>query len=145
VLDEDGVIVVGSTRYKAARKLRLKLVPVHVATGLTPAQIKAYRIADNKTADLAEWDYELLVRELADLQKQDFDLDLTGFSADEVNSLFQCEIEPGLTDPDEVPEPPDKAVTRPGDLWALGNHRLLCGDAANAQVVDRLLQTSPIH
>jgi DNA modification methylase len=145
VVDEQGEIVVGSTRYKAAVKLGLDKVPVHVAAGLTPAQVKAYRIADNKTADLAEWDYELLVQELADLQKMDFDLDLTGFAGDEVLALFQAEIEPGLTDPDEVPEPPDEPVTQAGDLWVLGNHRLLCGDAGNAEAVDRLMQGAPIH
>src|SRR5262245_63783783 len=74
VVDEDGVIVVGSTRYKAAEQLELEEVPVHVARGLTPAQLKAYRIADNKTAELAEWDETQLVQELADLQRMDFDL-----------------------------------------------------------------------
>jgi DNA modification methylase len=145
VVDEQSVIVVGSTRYKAAIKLGLDEVPVHVALGLSPAQVKAYRIADNKTADLAEWDYELLVQELADLQKMDFDLDLTGFAADEISALFQADAEPGLTDPDEVPEPPDKPTTQPGDLWLLGDHRLLCGDAGDAEAVDRLLQKAPIH
>src|SRR5262249_14611956 len=85
VVDKHGVIVVGSTRYLAALKLGLKTVPVHVATGLTPAQLKAYRIADNKTAELAEWDYALLVQELAELQKMDFDLDVVGFTADELH------------------------------------------------------------
>src|SRR5215470_10907882 len=80
VVDEEGIIVVGHTRYLAALKLGLKKVPVHVAAGLTPAQIKAYRIADNKTADLSDWDYDLLAKELADLQDVDFDLDLVGFS-----------------------------------------------------------------
>src|SRR6516165_12383167 len=75
VLDEDSVIVVGSTRYKAALKLGLPEVPVHVATGLTPAQVKAYRIADNKTGEIADWDDELLAQELAELQSIDFDLD----------------------------------------------------------------------
>jgi len=145
VVDEDGVIVVGSTRFKAALQLGLQTVPVHVATGLTPAQLKAYRIADNKTAELADWDQDLLVQELAALQKMDFDLDLVGFSADELQDLFQAEVGPGLTDPDEVPAPPDEPVTRPGDLWALGEHRLLCGDAGKAEDVDRLLDGAPIH
>jgi DNA modification methylase len=145
VLDKNGVIVVGSTRYKAALKLGMKTVPVHVAKGLTPAQLKAYRIADNRTAEIADWDYELLVQELADLQQMDFNLDLVGFSPEELSDLFQAELEPGLTDPDEVPAPPDKAVTQSGDLWLLGNHRLLCGDAGRAEDVDRLLDGAPIH
>src|SRR5262249_58384911 len=99
VVDEDGVLVVGSTRYKAACKLGLQTVPVHVARGLTAAQLKAYRIADNKTAELADWDQELLVQELSELQQLDVDLDLVGFSADELQELFQAEVEPGLTDP----------------------------------------------
>jgi len=145
VVDEEGVIVVGSTRYKAARKLGLQRVPVHVAAGLTPAQVKAYRIADNKLAELAEWDDALLVQELLELQKLDFDLDLVGFSAEELQDLFQVEVEPGLTDPDEIPEPPDEPITRPGDLWVLGRHRLLCGDAGKAEDLDRLLEGAEVH
>jgi len=145
VLDKQGVIVVGSTRFKAALKLGMKSVPVHVAKGLTPAQLKAYRICDNKTAEIADWDYGLLVQELADLQKMDFDLDQVGFSPDELSSIFETEIEPGLTDPDDVPAPPDQAITKPGDLWLLGNHRLLCADSGNAQDVDRLLAGASIH
>jgi DNA modification methylase len=75
----------------------------------------------------------------------DFDLDLVGFSSEELSDLFQAELEPGLTDPDEVPAPPDKAVTQTGDLWLLGNHRLLCGDSGRAADVDRLLDGAPIH
>jgi DNA modification methylase len=145
VVDEEGVIVVGSTRYKAAIQLGLQAVPVHVATGLTPAQVKAYRIADNKTAELADWDQELLVQELAALQQLDVDLDLTGFSNEELQELFHADSAPGLTDPDEVPEPPDDPVTRPGDLWLLGEHRLLCGDAAQADAVDHLLAGAAVH
>ncbi len=145
VVDPDDVIVVGSTRHKAALQLGLETVPVHVATGLTPAQLKAYRIADNKTAELADWDYGQLVVELADLQKMDFPLDGLGFSADELNGLFDTEPTAGLVDPDDVPEPPDQPTTRRGDLWLLGNHRLLCGDAGAADDVDRLLEGAPVH
>src|SRR5437773_7007513 len=124
VVDEQGVIIVGHTRYKAALKLGLKKVPVHVATGLTPAQIKAYRIADNQTASLAQWDYDLLPLELAELQGMNFDLDLTGFSGEELLRLLEPSTPVGLTDSDDIPEPPDKAITKPGDLWLLGRHRL---------------------
>src|SRR5574340_1258497 len=104
VVDCEGVIVVGHTRRKAAQRLGLEKVPVHVAKDLTPAQIKAYRIADNKTADLASWDYDLLPIELADLQGLDFDLSLLGFSEDELASLLDPGVRDGLTDPDDVPD-----------------------------------------
>src|SRR5215471_11200029 len=139
VVDEHGVIVVGSTRYLAALQLGLETVPVHVATGLTPAQLKAYRIADNKTAELADWDLHLLVQELTELQQMDFDLGTVGFSADELHDLFQADVEAGCTDPDAVPAPPDAPLTQPGDLWLLGPHRLLCGDSGKPEDVDRLL------
>ena len=145
VLDEESVIVVGGTRYKAALKLGLDEVPVHVATGLTPAQLKAYRLADNKTGEIADWDDELLVREIVQLQEMDFDLNLVGFSPQELQDLFHTEVEAGLTDPDEIPQPLGEAETRPGDVWQLGPHRLLCGDAARAEDVDRLLDGAAVH
>jgi DNA modification methylase len=147
VVDADGVIICGHTRFKAARKLGLAKVPVHVATDLTPEQIRAYRIADNKTGELATWDMELLPIELAELRGLDIDLGLLGFDDDELARLLAGEagVKQGLTDPDSVPEPPDEPVTRPGDLWVLGGHRLLCGDAGSANDVDRLLDGASIH
>jgi DNA modification methylase len=145
VVDEEDVIIVGETRYKAACKLGLTHVPVHVATGLTPAQRKAYRLADNKTAELAEWNDDVLVYELADLQQMDFNMDLLGFSVQELNQLLADQSGSGLADPDDVPEPPDEAITQPGDLWQLGTHRLLCGDASKAEDVNRLLDGAAIH
>jgi ParB-like chromosome segregation protein Spo0J len=131
VVDAEGIIVCGHTRYRAALKLGLTEVPVHVAKDLTPAQIKAYRIADNKTADLATWDYELLPIELSELQGMGAALDLLVFSKDDLAKIFDPGVKEGLTDPDDVPEPPDAAITQPGDLWILGDHRLLCGDSSN--------------
>src|SRR5947209_8781332 len=145
VVDEEDVIVVGHTRYKAALKLGLAEIPVHVAAGLTKAQLKAYRIADNQTAQLSSWDDDKLPLELAGLQELGFDLSLTGFGADELLRLLGSESTEGLTDPDDVPLPPDKAVTQPGDLWILGNHRLLCGDSSKPEDVDRLLGGATIH
>ncbi len=144
VVDEEGVIIVGHTRFKAALKLGLELVPVHVAVGLSPEQARAYRIADNQTASIATWDEDKLPLELMALQEAGFDLDLTGFPADELLRLMESPTE-GLTDPDAVPEPPDEAVTRAGDLWILGNHRLLCGDSAKPEDVDRLVDGASIH
>jgi DNA modification methylase len=145
VVDIDGVIICGHTRYKAAIKLGLDKVPVHVAKDLIPEQIKAYRIADNQTASLAEWNYDLLPIELADLQACNFDLGLLGFDQDELARLLDPDLKEGLCDPDEVPAPPDEATTRPGDLWILGNHRLLCGDSSKTEDVDRLLDGTTIH
>lgn len=139
VVDEHDVIIVGHTRLKAARKLGLAQVPVHVATGLTPAQIRGLRIADNQTATIAEWNPELLSLELNDLKALDYDLDLLGFESDELAKFLNTGLAEGLTDPDEVPAPPDEATTKPGDLWILGDHRLLCGDSSNPENVDRLL------
>jgi len=145
VVDDSGMIIVGHTRYKAALKLGLKKVPVHVARGLTPAQVKAYRIADNQTAGLSQWNHDLLPLELVELQKLNFDLNLTGFSREELLRLMEPATPEGLTDPDFVPEPPDEPKTRLGDLWCLGQHRLLCGDSSRSEDVDRLRGGAPVH
>ncbi|MBE7458234.1 MAG: ParB N-terminal domain-containing protein [Phycisphaerae bacterium] len=145
VIDGDGVIVCGHTRWKAAQKLGLKEVPVHVARDLTPDQIRAYRIADNKTNELATWDLELLPIELAELQGAGIDWSLLGFDQDDLAKLLGGEIKEGLTDPDAVPEPPDDAITQPGDIWILGDYRLMCGDSESVADVDRLLDGAPIH
>jgi DNA modification methylase len=139
VVDAEGVIICGHTRFKAAQKLGLEKVPVHVARDLSPEQIKAYRIADNKTAELAEWNYDLLPIELADLQACNYDLGLLGFDPDDLAKLLNPDLNEGLTDPDDVPAPPDEAITQPGDLWILGDHRLLCGDSSSPADLDRLL------
>ncbi len=144
MVDKEGVIIVGDTRYKAGLRLALKKVPVHVARDLTEEQIKAYRIMDNKTGELAEWDEERLRQELAELEKLDFDLDLLGFSVDELNVLLD-DLNVGQVDPDDVPAPPDDPITQPGDLWVLGNHRLLCGDSSTPEEVDRLLDGAAVH
>jgi DNA modification methylase len=139
VVDSDGVIVVGHTRWKAAQKLGLAEAPVHIAADLTPEQARAYRIADNKVAELADWDPEMLRAELAELESLEFDLQGLGFSEIELNELLSPAPTEGLVDPDAIPAPPDEARTKPGDLWILGQHRLLCGDSASATDVDRLL------
>jgi DNA modification methylase len=145
VVDERNVIIVGHTRWKAARKLGLKQLPVHVARDLSAEQASAYRIADNQTATLSDWDYDLLPIELRDLQATGFDLGLLGFDATALARMLDPGVSQGLTDPDDVPEPPDEAATRPGDLWLLGDHRLLCGDSGNPKDVDRLLDGAGIH
>jgi DNA modification methylase len=145
VVDGAGVIIAGHTRYKAAQKMGMTQVPVHVATELSPAQVKAYRIADNATGELAEWDYDLLPIELTGLQEDGFDLSLLGFDQEELQRIMSGDVQEGLTDPDSMPAPPDAAITQPGDLWILGNHRLLCGDSSSVSDLDRLLDGAVIH
>jgi len=125
VVDAEGVIIAGHTRYKAALKLGLAKVPVHVATDLTPEQVRAYRLADNKTGELATWDFEILPIELAALQEAGYELDILAFDDKELAQLLDTEIQQGITDPDAVPEPPDEATTQRGDIWVLGDHRLM--------------------
>lgn len=144
VVDADGVIIAGHTRWKAARKLGLAKVPVHVATDLTPEQVRAYRIGDNKTGELAEWDLEILPIELAELREGGFDMDVLGFDEEELAKLLGGEITEGLTDPDSIPEPPDAAVTQRGDIWILGDHRLMCGDSSSETDLDNLLDGNKI-
>jgi len=146
VVDEDGVIIVGHTRWKAAKKLGLDKVPVHVATDLPPEKVRAYRIADNKTGELAEWDLEILPIELNELRESGFDMDVLAFDDEELGQLLsQAEgVTEGLTDPDSVPEPPDDPITQRGDLWMLGNHRLLCGDSGSVEDLDRLLASGDV-
>jgi DNA modification methylase len=145
VVDADGVVIVGHTRLKAALKLGMTEVPVHVATNLTPEQAKAYRIADNQTASIAEWDTDLLLAELKTLEEFGLDLKGLGFDDDELTAIFAPPVLTGLVDPDDVPEPPEEATTRPGDLWILGEHRLLCGDSGSVTDLDRLLDGQPVH
>ncbi len=139
VVDPDMVVIVGHTRLKAAIQLGMKTVPVHIARDLTPAQLKAYRIADNQTATIAEWDFDLLPLELTELEDLQFDLNLLGFDADQLAKIRGTEEAEGECDANEVPEPPAVAITQPGDLWLLDNHRLLCGDSTNLEHVQRLL------
>lgn len=128
---EDHTIIAGHGRVLAARKLRISDVPVMVAVGWTEAQKKAYAIADNKLTLNGGWDEELLGLELGELEVLGFDLDLIGFSEAE-RAALASRGNVGLTDPDEVPELPEEAVSLAGDVWLLGNHRLLCGDSTSA-------------
>ncbi len=139
VVDEEMVIIAGHTRLQAAQSLELKKVPVHIATGLTNAQVKAYRLADNRTHEDAEWDEELLAIELGELNDLDFDLNLTGFEAIELEELTGGAAMDGLTDDDEIPETPEQAVTKEGDIWLLGDHKLICGDSTKAKTIETLM------
>ena len=130
----DGIIIAGHGRLAASRKLGLATVPVVVLDHLTPTQRRALVIADNRIAENAGWDEELLRVELAELQDANFDLALTGFDDDELLELMAGE-EPtneGQSDEDEAPEVPLTPVSKPGDVWLMGKHRLLCGDSTDA-------------
>jgi DNA modification methylase len=137
VVDGKGVIICGHTRLLAAQKLGLKEAPVHVADNLTPAQVRAYRLLDNRSHEETSWDRDLLGLELLDLQGMGVDLDLTGFNTEELDRYLARGG--GLCDEDAVPEVRETAVSAPGDLWLLGRHRLLCGDATVAASYERVL------
>ena len=138
VVDKDRIIVVGHTRYRASKKLGFKEVPITIADNLTPEQINAYRIADNRTAEESEWDSELLKMEIKELEAKDFKLDLLGFNEDQLNDML-FEEKQGLTDEDEVPEAPEEPISKLGDIWKLGNHRLMCGDSVDYEDVHKLM------
>jgi DNA modification methylase len=139
LLDPDDGIIAGHGRLLAAKKLGLDDVPCMVAEGWTEAQKRAYVIADNKLALNAGWDNEMLAVEFAELEAFDFDLALTGFDADEIEALKPLELNEGLTDEDAVPEAPAEPVTVEGDVWLLGNHRLMCGDSTSIDAVEKLM------
>jgi DNA modification methylase len=139
---EDGELIAGHGRVLAATQLGLTDAPVIVLGHLTEAQRRAYRLADNKLTELGTWDEALLSAELQELLAEDYDLSLIGFSDGELDNLLAGTTDPDADagdDADDVPEPPEDPVSRPGDLWLLGNHRLLCGDATVATDMERLL------
>lgn len=138
--DGDKGVIAGHGRLMAARKLGVKEVPVIELVHLSPEQKTAYILADNRIAENAGWDQELLKLELAELQSMDYDLSLIGFSQEELDGFFDdVEEGGGLTEDDAIPETPVDPVSRPGDLWILGNHRLLCGDATVSADVQALM------
>ena len=139
VVDADGVIIAGHTRYLAAKHLRHEEVPVAVATELTPDQVNAYRIADNKTGEVTQWNLDLLPDEIAGLEDI-FDFTKLGFDRDELDTLMGRRVSSG-GDPDKLPlDVPPKPITKPGDVVTLGDHRLICGDCTNPETVAKLMQ-----
>ena len=144
LVDEDGGLIAGHGRVMAAKKLKIAEIPVMVAAGWSDAQKRAYVLADNKLALNAGWDTEMLKVELADISVMDFDIDLTGFSQDELAVLLAEKTE-GLTDPDETPEPPADPVSVLGDVWLLGKHRIVCGSSTEVESVDKALNGVKPH
>lgn len=142
LIDEDHSIIAGHGRLQAAQRLSAEQVPTITLTGLTDAQKRAYVIADNKLALNAGWDEEMLAVEINDLLGEGFDLELTGFDQSEIDALLAeaDKVDDGLTDEDAVPEVPAVPVSKLGDVWVLGRHRVMCGDSTSIDAVDRLME-----
>lgn len=140
LVDEKGMLIAGHGRIMAAQKLGIEQVPTMTATGWTEAQKKAYVIADNKLALNADWNNDLLKLEIGNLEEMEFDISLLGFSIDELADLSPIETIEGLVDEDEVPELQDAPVTKMGDVWLLGKHRMMCGDSTSIDAVEKLMQ-----
>jgi DNA modification methylase len=144
LVDEQGSIIAGHGRTLAAQRLQMTEVPVMVAKGWSDAKKRAYVLADNKLAMNAGWDNEMLALELGEIGDLGFDLDLTGFTADEIAALMPEQIEPGQTDEDAAPEVPEQPVTVLGDVWILGKHRLMCGDSTSIDAIEKLTEKQSI-
>ena len=139
LVDGENGVIAGHGRLLAARKLGHKEVPVIELAHMTDSQKRAYVIADNQLAMNAGWDTAILSLELADLKDQGFDLDVLGFDAKELDKLLEPEQVDGLTDEDAVPDTPIEPKTKLGDIYQLGNHRLMCGDSTSIDAVDKLM------
>jgi DNA modification methylase len=144
LVSEEGMIIAGHGRVRAARKLGLTEVPVMQAIGWTRAQVQAYALADNRLALDAGWDEAMVALEIAELQEGGFDIELIGFTTSEILAFGQ-DNNPGLMDPDETPDVPVDPVSVAGDLWLLGRHRLLCGDSTRASDVAQVLDDVSPH
>jgi site-specific DNA-methyltransferase (adenine-specific) len=138
LIDETGMIIAGHGRLAAAQKLNYKQVPVVIASNWSEEKKRAYVIADNKLALNAGWDTELLALEIQELKATDFNLSILGFTDEELNNLIPMNVTEGLTDEDAVPEPPPEPITKPGDIWILGKHRLMCGDSTSIDHLEKL-------
>jgi len=136
LIDDKNTIIAGHGRLMAAKKLNLDKVPTIKLSHLSDAQRKAYILADNRLAEVeTSWDMELVSLELKNLQELDFDIDLTGFEIGDIGGVDEA----GLTDEDAVPEPPEEPISKMGDVWILGNHRVMCGDSTSSDDVDKLM------
>lgn len=144
IIDGENGIIAGHGRVMAANKLNIKELPCVDASHLSETQRRAYVIADNKLALNSGWDIEMLRVEFDELQEAGFDLELTGFSMDEIADLQIEELTEGLTDEDETPECPDVPTAVLGDIWRLGNHRLMCGDSTSIDEVEKLMDGNVI-
>ena len=145
LVDEEGNLLAGHGRIAAAPRAGVTSIPVIVARGWSEEEKRAYRLADNQLAARASWDFEQLRKELQELGFAGFDVGLIGFEPDQLEIVLAGLGSSGLTDPDSVPEVPDKPVTRPGDIWVLDDHRIGCGDSTSAVDVTPVLAGSEPH
>jgi DNA modification methylase len=139
LIDENDMIIAGHCRLIAAKKIHMRIVPCVVLRGLSDAQKRALVIADNKLALNAEWDIDILSHELKLLKDDNFEIGLTGFSAEEIEDITPDCVSVGLTDDDAIPDANDETITKLGDIYTLGNHRLMCGDSTMVDSVDKLM------
>lgn len=144
LIREDLTVIAGHGRLAAAKVLGLKEVPTISLAHLTPLQVRAYVLADNKLALNAGWDDEMLALELEELAMEGFDVGLTGFDEVEIGALLADKTEEGLTDEDEVPEVPVEPTTKMGDVWLLGKHRVMCGDSTSIDAVNTLMNGNKV-
>ena len=142
VIDKNNVIIAGHTRYKAAKKLKLKTVPCLIADDLTDEQIKAFRLADNKVAEFSEWDFDLLELELKELENFDLDFDLTDFGFEDIFDGTEITAEEAEEDNIDDIELPKEPKSKLGDIYQLGNHRLMCGDSTSINDVELLMDNN---
>ena len=139
IIDRENVIVTGHIRLLAAQKLGITEIPCILADDLTPAQIKAFRIADNKVSEFSEWDEEMLKTEFEELGELDFDLSLTGFADDEIGTLLGLDEKSAAKEDDYDVVLPEEPKAKPGDIYQLGRHRLMCGDSTKPEIVEQLM------
>ena len=139
VIDENNEVITGHTRLKAAKKLQLSDVPCIVASDLTPAQIKAFRIADNKVSEFSGWDFDILKNEILELKELDYEIENTGFDIDEIDELFPMDYSDKEEVEDEVPEVNKTPFIKRGDIITLGNHRFMCGDSTSKEDVSKMM------
>lgn len=144
IIDKNDIIIAGHTRYKAAKKLGMKIVPVLKDEDLTPNQVKAFRIMDNKSSEKSNWNYEALLKEMDSLKLDDYNLELTGFSLSEIDDLIDKYIPKEINedlefDVDEEIKNTDRPISKRGDIWLLGKNRLLCGDCTLKSDVEKLM------
>lgn len=140
IIDKDGVIIAGHTRLRAAEYLGMTEVPTILAEDLTPDQVQAFRIADNKTAEFAEWDFKALADELEELMAKGFDIGSTGFNQKEIDEIMAMKDEDiEVNEDDYIVELPIEPISRPGDIWELGPHRLVVGDCTKSETFTKLM------
>lgn len=144
IIDKDYVIVAGHTRKRAAEKLGLETAPCIIADDLTPEQIKAFRVADNKTAELADWDFDKLEAEMKELQEMNLEFSMADFGFDLSEFEEEKEVEEDDFDVEAALEENEEPIVKRGQVWKLGNHYLMCGDSTSKEDIEKLLSAGEV-